>query len=453
MDYSISDKEPALFTNRLREEFDSIPFEVFKNIGLNIIPEEFDFIYGYPSLNELKSVDTLNPALLKTKENLGLYIHIPFCTKVCSFCYFIKNARSSNEYIKEYIKALQKEIEYYSKLSEKVKISYCYIGGGTPTYLNENYLFEILQSINANFSFSDDFEFTCEASPETLTENKLKLLKENGVTRISLGVQSFNNELTKEMNRAHNQRHSITTIALLSKYFPENFNIDIIYGYPNSTEEILFRDIEICNSLNVPSITLYQIWMKLNSILRKKGNQINCDDIFLQKLIARYFLYSNGYHRDKSDWFIKTGKAKFKFQNHKWENKYYYGIGASAYAYVNDIYYRNETSIDKYLKRVNENKLGIGTALELTSENVIRRACVLGIKINKGINIKYIHDRDKLFSESLEPIFERLSEAGLGKFENNYFRLTELGFLIPDNISELFFSNKSTESFSQQNFY
>lgn len=453
MNFNILGKETVPFVNKSRRELENIPFEIFKNIGLKIEPKEFDFVYGYPSLKELQSIDKINPTFLKTNEKVGLYIHIPFCTKICSFCYFIKEAKPNREYVKEYVKALKKEIEYYSKLAQKAEISFCYIGGGTPTYLCEEDLLGIFQTIKVNYTFTEDFEFTCEGSPETLTENKLKLLKENGVTRVSVGVQSFNDELTLKMNRAHNQRDSIALIELLTKYFPHNFNIDIIYGYPNSTEEILFKDIEICNSLNVPSITLYQIWMKVNTALRKLKREVKREDIFLQKLVAKNYLTSSGYYRDKSDWYIRKEEAKFKFQNHKWQNKFFYGIGVSAYAYVNDLYYRNETNIDNYLKRIYNNEIGVGTSIMLSSEDTVRRACSLGIKMDTGIDLNFIKERDEKVTESFKIIFEKLVETGLGKFEDNHFRLSELGFLIPDNISALFFSDKSAKSFSKQKLY
>lgn len=445
----------AFFVNDHAKEVHYRLSKAISQIRLINDPCEYDMVYGYPPLNMLKSVDTFNNESLITNKKVGIYIHIPFCTKACSYCYFIKTDRPDKSYVDEYIDALKKEIELYSYAINNARISFCYIGGGTPTYLEDRQLLDVISTINDKFIFSNNYEFTCEASPESLTKEKMRILKENGVTRVSLGIQSFDDTLTAAMNRAHDEKKSKSAIEIVSKYFPENFNVDIIYGYPEINSKSFFRDIEVCKSLNIPSITLYQLWMKCNNILKRKAGIINGDDILFQKIIANNYLTQRGYCRDKSDWYIKDKTAEFNFQTHKWENKFFYGIGLSSYAYVNGVYYRNESDSCKYVKKVNNRQFGIGYALKLSSDDILRRTCALGIKNNKGVNLKYLKSGDgsNEVKASLEAVFESLANSGLGMISNDVLMLTELGFLIPDLISRLFFSRKSIRSCSKHNSY
>lgn len=440
------------FLDESYNELQNLDFKGFETLGLRLDPEHFDFVYGYPPLYALENYRDSNYDFLRTTTKVGLYVHIPFCSKICNFCYFVKKVQRNREYIKTYINALKKEIQLYSKLIGRPEFEYCYFGGGTPTFLNEEELRDIIESIKHHFSFAKNAEFTCEASPETLTEQKIQFLHQIGFTRISVGIQSFDNAITKEMNRAHEVDESLLVIELLNKYFKKTFNIDIIYGYPSSNENILLNDLTMCDELHVPSVTLYQIWLRVSTALSNKSQPPQKKDIFLQKLLIKNFLKEKNYSRDKSDWYIKNEAAKFRFQDHKWQNKFFYGVGTSSYAYVNDVYYRNETNIDNYIKKIQDGKLGISTLLKLDPEKIIRRACSLGIKTEEGINLHYLKSKDVNSYNQIRLVFDSLVNFGLGKYQDDFFKLTELGFLIPDNISELFNKQKKGVNLKNLNY-
>ena len=422
------------------EEVQTMDFNRLAKIGLELDPKDFDFVYGYPPLTSLKPVGSNEKNFIVNRETLGLYIHIPFCVKLCRFCYFVKQTGKNPEYVDRYVKAVLKEIRLYARQLTGSTLKYCYIGGGTPTFLTGQQLEAISSELYENFCIAPDFEFTCEASPETIDEHKLKTIKNAGINRVSVGIQSFNDEVTEHMNRAHDREQSIRTIDLLKKHFGYRFNIDIIYGYPESNEYYLLEDIDLSNNLDIPSITFYQIWLRVFTPTKKQAQEQTKEDIFKQKFLIKNRMTEYGYFRNMSDWYLKDSSAKFSFQEHKWQNKDFIGIGVSSYAYSNNYYYRNFTKIPDYLNTVERGELGIGHTLFLKEEENLRRACALGIKTQKGIDSDYINTINRKNYSILFQTINTLFYNGLIKQDNQgNVKLTERGFLMPDDISELFF--------------
>lgn len=427
-------------------------FKYLLKNGIDIRPENFDFIYGYPSLNNLikvnQNVDTNE--YIKTDEKIGIYIHIPFCSKICSFCYFTTYKNNDEELISAYLDAVKNELRLYAIENPNKKISYCYFGGGTPTTLTAAQLKSLIKYVYLLFDISDDFEFTCEASPETIDENKLFVLKETGITRLSIGIQSFHEPIMRMMNRAHNFIMAIDSINLAKKYFNNNYNIDLIYGFSGGSLKILSEDLEYCNSLNIPSITMYQIWLRVNTKFSSEITNVSVKNLLKQKILIHEYLNKIGYYRDKSDWFIKNNQAKFRFQDHKWSNKAFWGIGVGSYAYVNNIYYRNLTNIKQYIKSINENKISIGVHKRLSMDEQITRTIMLGIKMEQGVNSNighFIEDNNE--KREIDRKFKVLLKLGLAKIEQNRIKLTNKGFFISDNISEFFLNEEDKELYEQ----
>ena len=402
------------------------PFKEVSDAGINLNPQNFDFVYGFPFLENLPEVENFKLNNIVTKDKIGIYIHIPFCNKICNFCYFTKSTNCSQYSIDKYIENLQLEFSSYSFGLNKPKIEYCYIGGGTPSLLNIKQIDYLFKYLYKYFDLSECKEITFEGCPSSLSLEKIKHLKTNGVNRISIGIQSFDQNLSFTMNRNHTKNDSINCIKNLHKVFDNKFNADFIYGYPLSNLGILKKDLEIINNLFIPSITMYQLWSKVCKILYSK-NDISFKDIFEQKKLINEFATSNNYIQDKSDWFIKSEESKFHFQDFKWMGGDFMGLGQSSYAYINGFYYLNEKNSNLYSERISKTGNSISRLKSLTNYEIDVRKLILGIKTFKEIKVKS--------SFLSEPRIKNLIDIGLLSSNNEMVFLSETGKLIPDNVS------------------
>ena len=159
-------------------------------------------------------------------RKLGIYIHIPFCDKICNYCDFTA-FQGANTKIKEYVEAIKKEIEL--KGNKEFLIDSIFIGGGTPSFIDGEYIFEILEKVREQFTVLENIEITIETNPKTFDDKKLELYKKSKINRLSIGVQSFNDKILKELGRNHNSKEAIDSIKLVKK-FGFDLNIDLIFG-------------------------------------------------------------------------------------------------------------------------------------------------------------------------------------------------------------------------------
>ena len=273
----------------------------------------------------------------------SIYIHIPFCEHICSYCDFTK-LFYNQQYEKLYIEALRNEIWSYK--TDYVKT--IYIGGGTPTALSVDG-FDSLIRLAAQF-ICDDYEFTVEANVENLTEQKLDIMKRFGVNRLSIGVQSTCNALLKEMGRHHTFEDAQKIVFLAKSKGFTNINIDLIYGFKNETLDDLKRDLEEFIKLDIDHISIYSLIVEKGSILFNKKyeeQEENESRKFYEYIVS--FLREHGYERYEISNFARNGK----YSRHNltyWHNQEYYGFGLGASGYVGGVRYENTKSLPEYLK-------------------------------------------------------------------------------------------------------
>ena len=273
----------------------------------------------------------------------SIYIHIPFCEHICSYCDFTK-LFYNQKYEKPYIEALKKEI--IDAHIDKVKT--IYIGGGTPTSLSDEG-FEQLLSFVAPYLKADG-EFTVEANVENLTEKKLNIMKKYGVNRLSIGVQSTCNALLKEIGRHHTFEDAQKIVFLAKSKGFSNINIDLIYGFKNETFDDLKRDLEEFIKLDIDHISIYSLIIEKGSILYNKKyeeQEENESRKFYEYIVS--FLREHGYERYEISNFAKNGK----YSRHNltyWHNQEYYGFGLGASGYVGGVRFENTKSLPEYLK-------------------------------------------------------------------------------------------------------
>jgi len=306
----------------------------------------------------------------------GVYIHIPFCNSICSYCDFCKFLYNES-WASAYLTILKSEIEEYY---EKDMVKSIYIGGGTPSVLsmtNLNKLFNIIKL----FKVSNNCEFTFECNVNDINEEFLSLLKENGVNRLSIGVESFNEYNLKYLNRKHDKKDIIKNINLAKKYF-DNINVDLIYALPIETMFTLKKDISEILKLDVSHISTYSLIIEPHTAFYNK--KIKPIDEELDAKMYEYIckkLAKNGYIHYEVSNFSKVGKASIHNMTY-WSNQEYYGFGLGSHGFINSVRYENTRNFNKYLER----RFRLNEVLMSTIEDM-ENELMLGLRKLEGINI------------------------------------------------------------------
>ena len=310
----------------------------------------------------------------------AIYIHIPFCKNICSYCDFCKLYYDSSNRT-SYLKSLKNEVNenYKGELIETI-----YIGGGTPSCLNIDEL-SILFSITNNINLKNNYEFTFECNIEDITKEKLELLKNNKVNRLSIGVQTFNNKLLKTLDRKTNKKQIIKNINLAKQYF-DNISIDIIYAIPNQTIKKLKYDLNKVKKLKIKHVSFYSLIIEEHTKLYiNKVDNINDDkDLKMYELIQKKL---NKYHHyEISNYSLKGYESKHNLKY--WNNLEYYGFGLGASGFINNIRYENTKNLNKYIN--NEYLL---FKHNLDNKENIQNELILGLRKIDGIDIEYINNK------------------------------------------------------------
>ena len=352
----------------------------------------------------------------------SVYIHIPFCRQICTYCDFCK-FYYNKKWIKDYLRALKKEIKENYKGE---KITTLYVGGGTPSALDEEELKELFEVISS-FNLNETFEFTFECNSEDLTKEKLTLFKENRVNRLSIGVQTFNKNLQKKLNRKLN----LNNLKNAFKFF-DNINLDLMYALPEQTINELKSDIDLLLDLNPKHISLYSLIIEPNTMLYIENTKEINEDI--QREMYDYLceaLESKGYSHYEISNFCQNGYES-KHNLTYWNNNEYYGFGVGASGYVDGVRYENTRSISKYIQ---------GKFI-LTKEKINKQRCLedefmLGLRKIKGINKNKFYQK---FHKNITEIKEvqQLLEKGYLKEDSKQL------FINPDYI---YVSNEIIENF------
>lgn len=351
-----------------------------------------------------------------------IYIHIPFCSSICSYCDFPK-VLYDKKYIRNYLDALENEIKRRYK-GENVKT--IYIGGGTPTSLDLEEL-EILMNITNCFNKEDNIEFSIESNIECLTTDKIKLLKQYGVNRISLGVQSFQDDILKELNRKHTKEDIYNVINNLKDIGFDNISIDYIYGVHSNLEEVK-RDIDCFLELDIPHISCYSLIIEEGTVFcinnRKYIDEEKEEEMYLY---IENKLKSNGYLHYEISNYAKDGYQSIHNINY-WENGYYYGFGMGAVSYLDNYRISNTKSLIKYI----EGEYLLGSNYENESIR-ISNTFMLGLRMIKGIdviNFKKRYNKDIIDIATVK----KLIREGKLMLEDNYLYIVPKYFYLSNEI-------------------
>lgn len=323
---------------------------------------------------------------------ISVYIHIPFCTNICSYCDFSK-MYYNKDFVNKYLISLEKETkERYN--GEVLKT--LYIGGGTPSSLSYeelNHLFNIISI----FNLSDDIEFTMEANVENLTLDKIKLMTKNKVNRVSLGVQTFDKDNLKYLNRFHTKEDVFKVVKILKENNITNINIDLIYGIDEDIEKVK-KDIDYALLLDITHISCYSLILEDNTILKNKHtNYIDEDkEVEMYNYITKTLEKNNFIHYEISNYAKEDYYSKHNLVY--WNNLDYYGFGLSSVSYIKNVRITNTKNLTKY---INGNYIDNKT-LE-SKEDKQDNELMLGLRKLKGINL---NDFKEKYNEDLESIYD-----------------------------------------------
>lgn len=352
---------------------------------------------------------------------MSVYIHIPFCNYICSYCDFCKIIYDKR-YIKRYLDSLRSEIVSRYR-GEEVKT--IYIGGGTPSSLDTQELIMLLDIISL-FNLSSDYEFTIEGNIESINEDKLIIMKKYGVNRISVGIQSFDSDIIKLLGRRHTKEEVFDKINLIKRYI-DNINVDIIYGaYSNIS--ILKRDISYVLELNVNHISAYSLIIEDNTLLKVNGfSYIDEDTDFEMYKYINDTLVSNGYiHYEISNYAKRGYESRHNLVY--WNNDYYYGFGLSSSSYIDNVRIVNTKNLSKYL-----NGEYIATSLIEDINVRMENEVMLGLRKFKGINLDVFRSK---YKRDLMDVFntDDLIRDGYLVIEDNYLRISSEYMYISNEI-------------------
>jgi len=324
----------------------------------------------------------------------------------------------------KYLKALEKEIA----IQDIETLKTIYVGGGTPTALEDDLFLELLEIIKPYTEAVE--EYTFEANPESLSESKIKLLKKYGVNRISLGVQSTDSKVLKAINRQHDYQDVIKAIKTLKENDINNINVDLILGLPHSSEALLKRDLENLTSLGIKHISCYALTIHPHTVLFTQGYKEMDDDLMRKNYdIVDAFLKEKDFiHYEVSNWCLPSYQSKHNLTY--WRNEQYYGCGLGAAAYIGNYRYKNTINLDKYLKGEY-----IAEKEEVTLKDALTYQVMLSLRTNEGLSLKLLKDRynlDLLKTKSEE--INSLVKQGYLFIKDDKLCPTYAGMMILDTI-------------------
>ncbi|HEL0002984.1 TPA: oxygen-independent coproporphyrinogen III oxidase [Streptococcus equi subsp. zooepidemicus] len=372
-----------------------------------------------------------------SKKPTSAYVHIPFCTQICYYCDFSK-VFIKNQPVDAYLEALIKEFESYQISSLKT----LYIGGGTPTAITAKQLDYLLSHLQQHLQLDQLEEFTIEANPGDLTEDKIAVLRQSAVNRISLGVQTFNDKQLKQIGRSHTEAQIYTTIASLKEAGFQNMSIDLIYALPGQTIQQVKENVAKALSLDIPHLSLYSLILEHHTVfmnkMRRGKLQLPTEDLeaeMFEYIISE--MEASGFEHYEISNFTKPG-FESRHNLMYWNNDEYFGCGAGASGYLDGIRYRNRVPIQHYLKAVADGNARLSEEV-LTKEEMMEEELFLGLRKKSGVSVSRFQEKFGLSFESrYGSVVRELQAQGLLVEDKDFIRMTKKGLFLGDSVAEKF---------------
>ena len=380
------------------------------------------------------------------KNEIGIYIHIPFCMKKCFYCDFVSYA-NKEDMIEKYIKALEKEIKIKAEENKLLKINTIYIGGGTPSFIDSKHIVYIINAIKESFNVKENAEITIEVNPRTVTKNKLEDYIKCGINRISIGLQTTNNELLKQIGRIHTYEQFLETYNLIRMVGFNNINVDLMLALPNQTIKDLEDSLNKVIMLKPEHISVYSLILEEKTKLYdlvESGKLELLDESIERNMYwkVKNILEQNGYKHYEISNFAKQGYES-KHNLNCWNQEEYLGMGLAAHSYLNNKRYSNTENLEQYINKLLE-KEGTKNDIvtiheEQTLEDKQKEYMLLGLRKIEGIKIsdfknKFVQNPIYIFRKELD----KLVKEDLIQVEDNNIKLTKKGLDLANLVFEEF---------------
>ena len=383
---------------------------------------------------------------------LGLYLHIPFCRKRCHFCYFRVYTDKNAQEIAGYLDVLAREWEMYASQPAIAgrPLDFVYFGGGTPSFLSTHQLHGLVKRLTAVTPWNHAEEITFECEPGTLTEHKLRAIRKMGVTRLSLGVENFDDRILEINGRAHRSPEIGTAFAFArSLKFPQ-INIDLIAGMLGETDDNWQRNIEQTIALDPDSVTIYQMELPYNTTISKDllqktgqltGSLAGWDAKRRWVQEAFEALERAGYHIGSAYTAVKDpSRTKFIYRDRLWQGADMAGLGVASFGHVNGVHVQNFDTWERYSEAIQRGELPLGRAYRPTAEERMRRELVLQMKLGR-LRPAYFADKYQvdILAQFAEQWASLRADGYLEEASADWIALSRDGLMRVDSLLPRFF--------------
>ena len=365
----------------------------------------------------------------------GLYIHVPFCRSKCLYCDFYSVASSSA--IPEWLQAVQREALLYKERFQH--FDSLYLGGGTPSILGERDLAALLGWLHKHFSFSDDSEMSMEANPEGLTRDKLKAIRDLGINRISLGVQSLDDGDLKYLGRRHSAKQALEALDTIRSSGFANVSVDLMYGLETQSLSGWKRTLDRVLEFSPEHISCYQLSFESGTALWKMKSAGKVQPMG-EKLQAAFFIRTSRYlekrgyvHYEISN-FARGRDFMCRHNRKYWNHTPYLGLGPSAHSFQDGSRWWNVKSIKKYCRLLEEGKPPVEASEVLSDEQYDLETLDLGLRTSDGVDLRVLKGL------SAGKAMAELQKAGLITVHGGRIRPTRRGFLVADSLPLMFYN-------------
>lgn len=377
---------------------------------------------------------------MSTINNLkesAIYVHIPFCDHKCIYCDFYSIITSNN--ISSFLQSLKKEIKYYAEnYSSNRLITSVFFGGGTPSLMQPEYLEEIISSIAESFNVSAEAETTMETNPGTVDKEKLRKFRTAGINRISIGVQSFNDDELKFLTRIHNSNTAVETLHIASEVGFENISLDLIFNLPKQTKQMWLSNLKQAIQLPIKHISTYSLILERGTILNKMvldgkvKMQSDDHDADLYETTLDFFENSDFNQYEVSN-FTKPG-YECKHNNVYWHYGEYLGLGTSSHSFIDGKRWWNYSSLQRYINEIDINGNAVANYEELSPEEFHNEYVMLALR-SSGIKLdKYKSTFSDNWLKENYSYFKKLENKNFILFDDSVIKLTKKGYAVCDEI-------------------
>ena len=367
-----------------------------------------------------------------TTKPIGLYVHVPFCVRKCNYCDFCSFGVEDCSWRDAYINTLCREIQLYR--GKNISIDSIFFGGGTPSLLTADEFGTIVERIRECFDVTEDVEFTIEANPKTINEDKLSAFINCGVNRLSIGLQSIHKNEQKILGRIHNYDDFLSIYRTARKLGVKNVNVDLMYGIPEQTIDSFKSTLDNVLSLSPEHISLYGLILEEGTPFFEMVNDLNlpeedseCDMYYL----ACDKLLENGFSHYEISNYSKDGYA-CRHNLKYWRDEEYIGVGLAAHSYFEGRRYGNTRDVEKFLAREFALCDGVET---IDIESMAYEYVMLALRLKEGFSLRDYKSRFGVdFCKGRENKIRMLAENDLLKIDGDRLSLTEKGFYVSNNI-------------------